>query len=187
VGFFDTEDGVQRYVDMVDGCDGRLLVDKLSGYLSSGSSVLELGMGPGKDLVLLGKRYRATGSDSSKIFLDRFRAIERDVDLLLLDAVTIDTDRRFDCIFSNKVLHHLVREDLERSIDRQKEVLTDGGVVAHSFWFGSGVEEHEGLLFTYYTESDLKDIFGDDFKILTMERYEELEPDDSVFVVLRKK
>ena len=66
-------------------------------------------------------------------------------------------------------------------------ILTDGGVVAHSFWFGSKVEEHEGLHFAYYTESDLRDIFDEDFDVLTMERYEELEADDSIFLVLKKR
>ena len=38
---------------------------------AKGSTLLELGMGPGKDLDLLKKTYSVTGSDSSKIFVYR--------------------------------------------------------------------------------------------------------------------
>ena len=41
-------------------------------YVSKGKSVLELGMGPGKDLNFLKKYYKATGSDSSQVFLDQY-------------------------------------------------------------------------------------------------------------------
>jgi hypothetical protein len=36
-------------------------------------------------------------------------------------------------------------------------------------------------------ESDLEELFGKDFDVVMMERYEELDPGDSIFVVLRKK
>ncbi len=106
---------------------------------------------------------------------------------MLLDAVTLDTDRRFDCLFSNKVLHHLQRAELERSIPRQAELLEEGGLLAHAFWYGSKIEEHGGLHFQYYEESDLRELFGERFDVVLMERYEELEAGDSIFAILRKR
>ena len=186
MGFFDTEDGVRRYVEMVEGYDGRELVAALQIHLPEGSSVLELGMGPGKDLDLLRVPFTATGSDRSTAFLDRYRTMHPEADLLRLDAVTLETDRRFDALYSNKVLHHLPREQMTASLARQREILNDGGLVMHSFWHGEKEEEHEGLLFVHYTEAELRRAFAPGYEILEMKRYEEMNADDSVYVVARK-
>jgi trans-aconitate methyltransferase len=187
MGFFDTEEGVQEYLEMAKCHDGRELVAKLTEFLPSGSSVLELGMGPGNDLELLANHYEVTRSDSSKLFLEKYRRKNAEADLMELDAVTLETDRHFDCIFSNKVLQHLFREDLVRSVPRQAAVLENGGLLAHGLWYGDKVEEIGELHFQYYEERHIEEIFGDLFDILLMERYEEMEPGDSIFVMMRKK
>ena len=102
----------------------------------------------------------------------------QNADLLLLDAVTIQTDRRFDCIYSNKVLHHLSRQNLTKSLQRQKKVLNPNGIAFHSFWRGNKVEEMKDLLFTYYETEDLKKIIEYDFDILTLEMYTEIEKNE---------
>ena len=131
--YFDDPHHVREYVKMAEGYDGAQLVEVLTDHLPAGSAVLELGMGPGKDLVLLEQHYRVTGSDSSQAFLDLYREAHPDGDLMLLDARTLETERRFDCLYSNKVLQHLTREELGRSFDRQTQVLESGGLVLHSF------------------------------------------------------
>ena len=71
MGYFDREENVQQYIDMVEGCDGAELIEILKGHLAAGSSVLELGIGPGKDLdILRDAGYTVTGSDSSSVFVD---------------------------------------------------------------------------------------------------------------------
>ena len=187
MGFFDTEEGVSEYLEMAKGHDGRELIEKLSEYLPVNSTVLELGMGPGKDLELLSKEYVVTGSDNSSLFIETYRKANPEADLMFLDAKTLKTDRRFDCLFSNKVLQHLKREDLEESVPCQAGVLEEGGLLAHSLWHGNKIEDHGGLHFQFYEESDLEEMFGDYFEVVLMERYEEMEPGDSIFVILRKK
>ena len=66
MGYYDDAENVKEYVEMAEGFDGRELIDVLREYLAEGASVLELGMGPGKDLEMLSEHYRATGSDSSR-------------------------------------------------------------------------------------------------------------------------
>ena len=146
MSFYHTEKGVADYISMADGYDGKEMINVLQRHLDPGKSVLELGMGPGKDLDLLSVHYSATGSDFSAIFVDRYRALHPDSDLLQLDAVTINTDRQFDAIYSNKVLHHLSDSELASSIERQSAVLTKQGVVLHSFWYGDRVEEFSGMM-----------------------------------------
>ena len=173
MGFFDTEKGVDQYFKMAEGYDGAELIKILQRFLTEKSTVLELGMGPGKDLDILGKTFTVTGSDNSQIFLDRYKKQNPNADLLMLDAVTIPTDRKFDCIYSNKVLHHLLREDLKKSLQRQKDVLNPNGIAFHSFWKGDKDENYDGMLFTRYQIDELKKIIGDDFDILLIETYTE--------------
>ncbi len=87
----------------------------------------------------------------------------------------METDRIFDCIYSNKVLHHLTKENLKKSFQRQKEMLNQDGILFHSFWKGNKVEETRGLLFTYYEMKDLKKITESNFDILAMKTYTEVE------------
>jgi len=187
MGFFDTEKGVEQYIKMAEGYDGAELIKILQEFVPENSTILELGMGPGKDLEILHKIFNVTGSDSSQIFLDKYKEKYQDTDLLLLDAVTLQTDRKFDCIYSNKVLHHLTQEDLVKSFQRQNEVLNPNGIVFHSFWKGNKVEEMEGLLFTYYEIEDLKKMVESNFDVLAIETYTEIEKDDSIYVVLRTR
>ena len=187
MGFFDTEKGVQEYIKMAEGYDGAELIEILQEFVPDNSTVLELGMGPGKDLDILHKIFNVIGSDSSQIFLDKYKEKHQDADLLLLDAVSIQTDRKFDCVYSNKVLHHLTKDNLKKSLQRQKEILNSNGVAFHSFWKGSKIENIEGLLFTYYETEDLKKITEFGFEILALETYAEMEKDDSIYVVLRNR
>ena len=102
MSYFDDPKNVRNYTKMAEGYDGRELVRILSGHLEPGSSVLELGMGPGKDLDILKQQYKLTGSDSSQVFLDAYQGSNPSANLLLLNAETLETTQQFDCIYSNK-------------------------------------------------------------------------------------
>lgn len=183
MGFYDDEKTANQYIAMAEGYDGRELIDILRLHLPGGASVLELGMGPGVDLNILSKHFRATGSDSSQFFIDRYRDAHPGSDVIRLDAVELETDRAFDCIYSNKVLHHLTGEQLRKSLPRQKKVLSRNGLVMHSFWRGDGVEEHHGLKFIYQTEDSIRAIFGDSFDSVNVVTYSEMADNDSLYVL----
>ena len=187
MGFFDTEKGVEEYIKMADGYDGEELIKILQKYLPANSTVLELGIGPGKDMDILKKSYKVTGSDYSQVFLEKYKKNNQDADLINLNAITLQTERKFDCIYSNKVLHHLTREDLKKSLQRQKEILNPNGIAFHSFWKGTKTENMEGLLFTYYETEDLKKLTEPNFDVLMLETYTEIEKNDSIFTILKIK
>lgn len=187
MGYFNHEKNVMDYIRMAEGFDGRDLIDVLKKYLKEGSTILELGMGPGKNLDMLAKDYKATGSDLSQVFIDMYLKEHPEADIMILDAVKMDTDRKFDCIYSNKVLHHLTREELKESFRRQKESLNDDGLLFHSFWIGDHEEMMEGLRFVYYDPVKLLKTVVDDFILMEMSSYTEMEENDSFYLVLRKK
>ncbi len=187
VEFFDDPEKVEQYISMAEGYDGRELIEQLRRHLPDRSHVLELGMGPGVDLELLKQHFVVTGSDRSKVFVDRYQAKHPEADLLHLDAVSLQTDRTFDCIFSNKVLHHLSRDELRQSFTAQASRVRPGGLLMHSFWVGDGEDTIEGMRFTYHTEETLRESFDRNMREITMERYTEMEPDDSLYVILRRE
>jgi SAM-dependent methyltransferase len=184
--YFDDEENVAEYVRLAEGYDGREFMPVLRRYLEDGATVLELGMGPGKDLDILSESFQVMGSDSSSVFLERYRKLNPAADLVLLDAVTMDTDRRFDCVYSNKVLVHLTKEELQRSLHGQLRVLKQDGILFHSLWVGAREEEFSGLRFVYYTEDTFRQLVGDAYEVVELESYPEMEPDDSFYVVLRR-
>ena len=185
--YFKEKKNALEYIKMVEGYDGRDLIEILKKHLPSGSSVLELGMGPGTDLEMLSETYKVTGSDYSKAIIDIYRKKGKITDLLVLDAKTLETDRKFDCIYSNKVLIHLTREDMKTSLARQKELLNPGGILLHSFWKGEREEEKQGILFVYYTEDQLVEMTKEDYELLEIGTIKDLEDDDSIYIVLKKK
>lgn len=186
MNFFENSKNVEEYIKIAEGYDGSEFIPILRKYLADGSSLLELGMGPGKDLDLLGEYFKATGSDSSHVFLKRYKDSHPDAGLLLLDAVTIQTNRKFDCIYSNKVLIHLTKEDLRSSFQRQYDVLNIGGIAFHTFWLGEGEEEFHGLRFLYLTPEKITPIVDERFEITSSTIYTESEKNDSFFIILRK-
>jgi trans-aconitate methyltransferase len=172
---------------MCEGYNGEELIKKLSKYIKQNSTVLELGMGPGTDLEILNKTYLATGSDYSQIFINQYLKRSPKADLLLLNALTMNTDRKFKCIFSNKVLHHFAKNDLKQSVKSQLNTLEDGGIVFHTFWSGDKEENLHGMRFTYYNEQHLKKIFEQDYEILELSSYTEMEENDSIYVIAKKR
>jgi len=186
MGYYDTQQGVEEYIKHSEKWDGKQLINILLLHLPESSTLLELGMGPGRDFDVLSKAYQVTGSDVSQVFLDRCKQKNKDVDLLKLDAVTIPTERKFDCIYSNKVLQHLTKEELKKSLQRQKEVLNPNGIAFHAVWRGDKIEKKKGLLFMYYQIEGLKKIIGDDFDILDIQTFTEMEKDDSIYFILSK-
>jgi len=187
VGYFDKIENVHEYLKMAEGFDGRELIEILKTHLKKGKSVLEIGMGPGKDLDILNESFKATGSDNSKIFLDLYRKENPGSDFILLDAVTLETERKFDCLYSNKVLHHLSKNELKQSFERQKSIVTDDGLLFHSFWYGDKEEKFKGLRFVYYNENTIKEVIGNSLKIIEFAKYKEMEENDSFYIILKNK
>ncbi len=185
--FFDVCENVKEYIVSTSGSNRRALVEILKTYLNPESTVLEIGIGPGTDLDILSEAFNVTGSDNSRVFLDLYRRRRPDVALLLLNAVTLVTNRRFDCIFSNKVLHHLTLEELAGSFGSQVKVLNPDGIAFHTFWRGTGSAEFQGLQFNKYLEDSLLELTKTCFNPLEIGTYAEMNRDDSIYLVLQKR
>lgn len=185
--YYKTKESVEEYIKLAKDVNGGQLIKKLNNFLPLNSLLLEIGSGPGTDFQILKKDYRVVGSDYSKEFLNRLISSNKKDEFLNLDAVTLETDKKFDGIYSNKVLQHLAEEELRKSILRQVDILNFNGVICHSFWNGEGDEIFNGLLVNYQTKESLGNLFGGNFEILLLEEYREFDDGDSILIIGKKK
>ena len=188
MSFYCQRENVDLYKEMARNYDPDSIVKRVREYLPDHSTLLELGMGPGTDLLALSKYYEVTGSDFSPIFLDDFRSAHPEIEVLEVDAANFSLARKFDCIYSNKVLYHLSVTDFQKALRLQAKHLNDGGILVMTLWYGAYREEfYEGLRFVYYTEQEIRKLVPDELKIETIELYTEMEQDDSLLVVLKRQ
>ncbi len=185
--YYHTIQTVEEYIRLAKDVNGRSLINELKKYLHQDTTLLELGSGPGTDWNILRNHYKITGSDNSTVFLDHLRGKYPDGQFIYLDAVSLETAKTFDAIYSNKVLHHLQDSELKQSIQRQFAILEPEGIICHSFWRGQGTEVYNGLYVNYQDETSLNQLFSTRFDILLQKSYTEFEMDDSLLLVARKR
>ena len=183
--FYKDEKNARKYIESKDGMDGRFLIEILKKHLQTNSTVLELGMGSGKDLNILNEAFKATGSDYSQAFLDIYKQNNPNADLILLNATKLETKRKFDCIYSNKVLHHLSTQELKQSLKLQKQKLSSNGVLFHTFWYGFGRENFQGLHFIKYKLDEITELAKNEYDIIETKKYAEMNLNDSFYITLK--
>ena len=185
MGFYDDPEQVTEYEKMCEGYDGTQLFAMLARHLEPGKTILEVGCGPGNDIETLKLDYRIVGSDNSEEFLRRCRQKHPEIEFLNLDAISLDTDRRFDCVYSNKVLHHLSLDKLISTFKRQGQVIVAGGLFAHTFWIGEEDFEKDGMYFHFHNRDALIRLIGDYFEVIETLDYKEFDDGDSLFVIAK--
>lgn len=182
---FDDPANVEAYAALTADAVDETLYAPLHGLLERGARVLELGSGPGHDLVRLAETFEVTGSDTSNAFVDYVSRVFPEFEMLRLDARTLDTDRRFDAIFSNKVLQYLDDKELRASFNQQANRLAPGGVAFHTFWRGQGTEPEFELTTFRRRLADVKALLGAQWAVVEHRIYSELLEKDSFWVLLK--
>ncbi len=177
---FNDKEFVEFYINMVKDYDNTFVVENFKKEIPLNSKVLELGCGIGLDYCTLKDFYNVQASDYSDVFLEKLKEKYND-NFIKIDALTIDINETFDCIFSNKVLQVFKESDMKKSFTRQHELLNDKGLIFHCMWFGKS--DHDDV--TYVTEDILKNILNGLFEYKLI-KYSEIEENDSVIVIGKK-
>jgi SAM-dependent methyltransferase len=185
--YYKTKESAEEYIRLAKDVSGKQLIEKLKRILAPNSVLLEIGSGPGTDWKILNEAYNVIGSDNSNEFLRHLNNRNPNGEFLKLDAITLETDKNFDGIYSNKVMHHLTDKELIDSVKRQYEILNSNGIICHSFWKGEGSEVFNGLFVNYHNEVGLREVFKNYFEVLSIELYEEFEEEDSILLIGKKK
>ena len=183
--FYNDPVNVDEYEKMCDEYDGSELYEVLEKHLIRSSTLLELGSGLGLDINHLQKSYSVTGSDMSDEFILRYKKKNTSIPFLKLDAVSINTDKKYDCLFSNKVLHHLTLGKLKKSFEQQQKVIQKDGIFAHTFWLGDKEFTMKGMLFLFHDREKLLDLVSKYFTIIEAYDYTEFDDGDSIFILAK--
>ncbi len=178
---------VRSYFNMVKELSNDQYIQLLKRYLKESYKALELGSGPGLDLDLLSQKYDVTGSDCSKEFKNLYQELSGKNPYQILDAIEFSLATKYDAIFSNKVMIHFSEEEILKSLFSQKKSLNDGGIVFHTFWRGNSMESKDGLVFHYYEIDNLQILFKSFFEIVEVGYYSEIDEEDSVYIVAKKR
>lgn len=186
--YYHTKESVEEYIRLSEGYSGEKLIEQFIQYLAPKSKILEFGSGPGKDWKILTKKgFDVTGSDYSEEFLNHLENAFPTGKFIQLDTSKIVVQDNYDCIYSNKVMHHLTDEQLKNSLEKQNNLLNSGGVICHSFWKGEGDEEFKGMFVNYHTQKEIENIVNPYFEILVLEEYQEFEEGDSLILIGKRK
>ena len=185
--YYNSKENVAEYIKMAEGHSGKDLIAILKNYTKKGSSVLELGFGPGTDWKILSNDFNVSGSDYSAEFIKHLQNKYPSGNFLHLNAISLEIIEKFDAIYSNKVLHHLTNKELKESIENQARALSSDGIICHSFWQGEGEETFKGMYVNYHTQEALESLLSKKFKVLHTEQYQEFDTDDSIFIIAQKR
>lgn len=178
---------VEEYIKMAENVDGSFIISKLDSIINSNSSILEIGSGPGSDWEILNKNHYVLGSDYSEEFIKILEHKFPKGAFTLIDAISIETEKKFDCIYSNKVLQHLTNSEITESIENQIRALNKEGVICHTFWNGTGDEIFKDMYVNYQTLDSLNKLFSPMFEIIELQTYKEFDDDDSIYLIAKRK
>jgi len=185
--FYDSPENVAGYIAMCETFDAAKELPPLFAALPDGARLLEIGSGPGNDLVLLAQHYDVTGSDSSDKFVLHLQNRFPKLPILNLDAQTLATNGTFECIYSNKVLHHLDDKSLAHSFRAQSDLLLKGGLVFHLIWqVIDEMPNMDDLPFIARSALEMEKLMGPDFEILSVMSFAEFSDNDSLAILARK-
>ncbi len=106
-----------------------ILLKNLAKY----KKVLELGSKKGDDLKLLDEYYDVVASEDEKVKTRFLKDEFIDIRVIRVDKLTLDTHKKFDCIFSNNCLDNYSIEDIKKSFNNQTKVLNENGIIFHIF------------------------------------------------------
>ncbi len=189
--FYKELKNVEMYEVMTHDYNPTFIINKVKNNVELGAKGLEIGMGPGIDLLLLNNDYVMEGSDYSDIFIERFAIKNQSISVFKYDVLTMKLAKKYDFIYANKVFQHFTVNQLKSVLIKEYEHLNPGGKIVFTLWRGdleSSEVMLEDLRFTYYQKVDIEQLVTGlgRYKIEELSLYEEENPEDSIYIVLQK-
>ena len=109
-------------------------VGELRNHLPKFQKVLELGSKKGDDLKLLDEYYEVVASEDEKVKTRFLKDEFIDIRVILVDKIEVDTQKKFDCVFSNRIFDECNIDEIKQSFENQKSVLNKDGFIYHIFY-----------------------------------------------------
>lgn len=109
------------------------IVSILKKELPKFKKILELGSKKGDDLKLLDEYYEVVASEDEKIKTRFLKDTFIDIRVILVDSISLDIHKKFECVYSKNLLNNLSLEKIETSLENQKNVLEGESLIFHIF------------------------------------------------------
>ncbi len=181
--FFNDKNFVEEYYKMIEGFDNSFVIEQFKKNVPYSHTVLELGFGTGLDYLSLREHYKIIPSDNSDVFIEKFKQLYN-IQAQKIDAANIIIDKKFNCIFSNKVLHVFNEEEMRKSIECQYNTLLDNGMIFHCMWYDiNGINDEYS---TRYNEEKIQKVLGSKFEVIYFKKYSEIDENDSIIFIGKK-
>lgn len=162
-------DNSDKYITNTFELDLFSLYQPFLEYLQPNDRILDAGCGSGRDsLYFKNLGYQVTAIDASEEMV-KFTASYAGVDVHLLRFDEIDFHNEFDAIWACASLLHVPMKDLEKSMNRLIESLSDNGIFYMSFKYGDAEVFRNDRIFTNFNEEKFND-FMKSFPSLEIER-----------------
>lgn len=146
------------------------ILDALVKHLPSGSSVLDLGCGSGRDMAYLASLgFVVTGIEQSPS-LASLAQNHSGCEVIVGDFQTHPFDKKYDAVVSLGSFVHASRSELGSLISLMKSLTNREGYAAVSLKKGTGVAENGIRKFTLWGDLELREIFAsNNLSVLTFE------------------
>lgn len=109
------------------------IIKVLKNHLPKYKHILELGSKQGEDLEILNGYYEVIASEDEKVKTRYLKDKYLDIRVILIEVVSMDTHKRFECIYSRNLLDELSLEQISISLENQKNVLEGESLIFHIF------------------------------------------------------
>ncbi len=145
------------------------IIKILENHLPKYKRVLELGSKQGECLEILDGYYEVVASEDEKTKTRYLKDNYLDIRVILIEPVTLDSHKRFECVFSKNLLDELSIEQIDKSFENQKKLLENESLIFHIFDESKvSKEEIEKLLLKNYKILDSNSKEGSFYILATL-------------------
>jgi len=170
---------VDKYIELVDRKHPIKQAEKFLSLIKPGSSILDLGCGPGRDAkIFADKDYKVTGVDLAENMIKAAKNRVPNAEFKVMNINNLEfIDNSFDAIWSSMCFPHVPKDMVPDALTEAFRVLNNEGIMFVSIKKGEGefVESDtryngEKKLWSFYQPEEFKKLLIDaGFKIAHME------------------
>lgn len=149
------------------------LLDQFVSELGSGSTVLDVGCGIGRDVSVILEEYdgvdQGIGFDLAENMVDRARVMNPSGEYAVADAMSLPFESdSIDGVWCPATLFLLDREEIEVALEEIHRVLTEDGVVMVGFKLEDGQGSEEGYHFRNRFGEEVRYFYFDGDSVLDL-------------------
>lgn len=156
--------------ELLWGIEPSVVAKEVLNHRQKGS-VLDVGMGEGRDALFLAEKgFQVTGVDLSEIAVKKCLKLAKEkklsVEALIGDFLDYYPDNRFDIIISNSTLHLMEKDSVRRAVVKMKKMTRKNGLNIIAVF-----TKKDSSSVPYKFEKDELKLFYKDWKVLEYKEF----------------